>query len=367
MNLVTGEWIPVMYEAGEHRLVSLDTLYRDAEQIRDLCATPPQRIALMRLLICITQAALDGPQDEGDWQTCRSQVVPRSIEYLQAHKEEFDLHGDRPFLQVKALKTTNNAVLDKLDFGLASGNNAVLFDHGAGPEGRPQNPGWAALRLLTYQAFSPGGRIGVTDWPDVATSPTSEHAPCVQGSALHTLVRGETLLDSVRMNLLTRRCIQELTSLSWGQPIWEVEPRSPGEKALKDLTRTYLGRLVPLSRAILLDPAGRKTTLVNGLAYPRIPECREPSATVMLRKTKTGEKHVYLRVDPAKHPWRELGSLLCFSQRDQPGGALALQHLDPSRETLVDIWTGGLAADPRRAGEIVDTAEWTFAIPQSML
>jgi len=79
MNLVTGDWVPVVYPSGEHKLVSLKNLYEEAEQIRDLCATPPQRIALMRLLICITQAALDGPENERDWQACRNCIILKSI------------------------------------------------------------------------------------------------------------------------------------------------------------------------------------------------------------------------------------------------------------------------------------------------
>jgi len=63
MNLVSDPWIPVVMLDKTPRLVSLNEVFRDGETIADLAANPCQRIALMRLLICIAQAALDGPKD----------------------------------------------------------------------------------------------------------------------------------------------------------------------------------------------------------------------------------------------------------------------------------------------------------------
>jgi len=367
MNLTGDPWIPVIYETGVHTLVSLNTLYTEAEQIRDLCATPPQRIALMRLLICIAQRALNGPEDERDWRSCRNCIGPMSTQYLQDHVEEFNLYGNQPFLQVDALQATSNAVTDKLDFGSSAGNNSVLFDHAANPDGRFHTPGWCALMLLTYQAFSPGGTIGEAKWSGISTGRNSEHAPCVEGSMLHTIIRGQNLLECIHLNLLTKKCIEESTSFSWGRPTWEIEPKSRDEETLAELRTSYLGRLVPLSRGILLDGSGARMTLANGLGYPKLPEAREPNATVLLWKGKKEEHYSYLRTEPAKHPWRELASLLTLSRRDGPGGALALRHLDATRKTMVDIWTGGMKTEPGKAGKIQDVGEWMFSIPQSML
>jgi CRISPR system Cascade subunit CasA len=364
MSLTGDPWIPVIYETGGHKLVSLNALYADAEKIRDLCVTPPQRIALMRLLVCITQRALDGPEDEQEWRGCRDLIGSRSIEYLHDHAGHFDLYGDRPFLQVRALETINNAVIDKLDFGLSAGNNSILFDHAADPNGRPHSPGWCALMLLTYQAFSPGGTIGETKWSGVSTGSNSEHATCVEGSMLHTIIRGKSLLDSIHLNLLTKRCVSECTPLIWGRPTWEIAPTSASDEAMMQSRTSYLARLVPLSRGILLSQTDLTMTLVNGLRYPKLPEAREPSGTVLLLKGKKPEKYSYLAMDVGRHPWRELSSLLTLADKNRPGGALALQHLDPTRQETVDVWTGGLAADK---GKIIDVGEWTFCIPQSML
>lgn len=63
MNLVTEPWIPVVGIDGGHRLASLEQVFAEGRQFADLAVRPHERIALMRLLICIAQAALDGQRN----------------------------------------------------------------------------------------------------------------------------------------------------------------------------------------------------------------------------------------------------------------------------------------------------------------
>jgi CRISPR system Cascade subunit CasA len=140
MNLIGDAWIPVLFEEGVRRSVGLQELYEKAEVIRDLILNPPQRISVMRLLNCISQAALDGPTDEDDWLSCRERIISASLKYLNDRWDKFELFGEQPFLQVKDLDAIDNATIDKLDFRLASGNNSTLFDQAASKEGR-SHPG----------------------------------------------------------------------------------------------------------------------------------------------------------------------------------------------------------------------------------
>ena len=64
MNLTLDPWIPAVRADGTRDLFSLHALFAEAHTLRDLAVKPHERIALMRLLLCITQAALDGPADE---------------------------------------------------------------------------------------------------------------------------------------------------------------------------------------------------------------------------------------------------------------------------------------------------------------
>ncbi len=83
MNLTGDPWVPVVFMSGESRLVSLRDAFRSGEEILDLAATPPQRVALTRLLVCTAQAALDGPNDEADWRSCRNRIASAAVAYLE--------------------------------------------------------------------------------------------------------------------------------------------------------------------------------------------------------------------------------------------------------------------------------------------
>jgi CRISPR system Cascade subunit CasA len=365
MNLTGDPWVPVTLLTGQSTLVSLREVFARKDEIRDLALMPPQRIAVTRLLLCIAQAALDGPETEVEWRDCKPRIAPACLDYLTKWQHAFELYASGShgaFLQVPNLEETHNAVLDKLDFGLSAGNNSTLFDHEASPEGRQQSPAWQALMLLTFQCFSPGGLIGVTKWKGSSTTKSSNHAPCIEGSPLHTYLRGEALLDTIHLNLLTKQIVRELPGGGWGIPTWESVPAGSSDGCVELLTTSYLGRLAPISRAIRLSPGSQTFTLANGLSYPRLPLAREPALAVMIRKNN---EPGYISVNPSRHPWRELSAILAISPRNIEGGAIALQHLrNLEGAQKLSIWTGGLTADKAK---LIDTAEWSFDLEASLL
>ena len=105
MNLTTEPWIPIVWANGHPGTVSLCDAFARGEDIRDLAVRPHERIALMRLLICIAQAALDGPTDHDDWKVCRAKITPAARDYLKRWQKAFELFGDgQRFLQVEGLK-----------------------------------------------------------------------------------------------------------------------------------------------------------------------------------------------------------------------------------------------------------------------
>jgi CRISPR system Cascade subunit CasA len=279
MNLVTEPWIPVVGRDGGHRLASLEQVF-EGRQFADLAVRPYERVALMRLLICIAQAALDGPAEYcDDWLNAPKNLPNAAQKYLQQWRDAFQLlHPERLFLQIASLEKPPKAnklnednaedftSLSKLDFALATGNNTTLFDHpGMANVNRQFSPAAVALMLLTFQNFSPGGTIGVALWngrptPGWKSYPKikpgqSNHAPCLPNSMLHSFIRQGTLFDTLCANLLTKdRVIEHLGDDSWGQPIWEKPPNGFNDAdSIKNATQTYLGRLVPLSRSVRLN------------------------------------------------------------------------------------------------------------------
>ena len=361
MNLIGDPWIPVLDADGTAANVGLGDLYERAEAIRDLALPPLQRIAVMRLLLCVTHAALDGPKDEEEWACCGPRVKPESLAYLGARRDRFELYGKRPFLQVAGLEPVRNARLDKLDFGLASGDNDTLYDHRAGGPPRWHSPAWQALHLLVLQLFAQSSsKITRTTWGGRVTPASPKHAPAAVESALHAFVRGDSILESIRLSLATRADLD----CTWGQPVWDVQIPHHESPEAEAVVQSYLGRLVPLARGILLEEGAAEFTLVDGLTYEKPPAGREPTATVIMKKRPRGEEPGYLSVDPQKHPWREAPSVLALE--GGAGGPLTLRHLIRHRDLgIVDIWLGGLALV--KAAKVDDTAEWVWTVPVELV
>lgn len=356
MNLSGDPWIPVIRTTKGYELVSLKKLFEEAAMFADLCVNPPQRVALMRLLLAIAQRSLNGPVDEDDWRQCRDRLTTAAVTYLDQHYGEFELYGPKAFLQGPGLAPTCNASLDKLDFCLSSGNNHTIFDHDAGPNGRNFSPAWQALMLLTFQCFSPGGLIGTTTWNDIGTNSKSEHSPALEGTPLHLFLQDDNLLDTIHLNLIP---FNRLGKRAVGVPIWEQPPRGPDDGIANN--GTFLGRLAVMPRAVRLEAGLRKFTLANGIKYPKLPEYIDPLLTVFLNKKN---EYSYLRINPEKHPWRELQAILALADGEGGRSAIWGNLKTLARDRIVRLWTGGLAADQAK---LENTGEWVLTIPVDMV
>jgi len=363
---------------GKPEMVSLLDAFDRGHELQDLAVRPHERIALMRLLICVAQAALDGPADFDDWKACRSRIAPAALDYLRRWRHAFELFGDRQrFLQVANLKIAagkpdeddeGGNSTSKLDLALATGNNTTLFDNAGGSE-RPFKPSDLAMMLLTFQCFSPGGRIGVASWDGVETPGhgSSDHAPCLARGMLHTLLRGDSLLDTLHRNLMTKSQAEHFFGKDlWGKPVWEAIPgRLADSEAVRNATGTYLGRLVPLTRAIWLGDDGLSLVLANGLKYAPYSQSgwREPTATIVVRKVKDQQERVVLSASLDRGVWRELHALTVKGvSQSAPGGPPALQNVSDEEE--FDLWVGSLVADKAKP---LDTTESVFHVPAAML
>lgn len=367
MNLTLEPWIPALRADGRRDLFSLQDLFAQAHELRDLAAKPHERVALMRLLICITQAALDGPADHAAWETCQPLIQPRVRDYLTQWKSAFELFGEgHRFLQLPNLKpgkeSDDGNAITKLDLALATGNNPTLFDNLAG-EVRALRAARLACSLLTFQCFSPGGRIGVAKWNgnDTPGKGSSNHAPCTPSSMVHTLLLGDSLLTSIHHNLLTKETVTDFYGPdAWGRPSWEVPCAHVADKAAQtNATLTYLGRLVPLARAIRLHDGGRALILANGLDYPIFPAFREPTATIIKRK----DELAVLPASTARSLWRQLSAISVQRRAatDAASGPLALNHV--SNPTDTTLWVGALVTDKAK---IEDVVESTYTLPAAM-
>jgi len=377
MNLVSDDWIPVVDANGSAKRVSLRGVFQQGDGLADLNVRADERVALMRLLIAVAQAALNGPADWKDWNQCKDRLADAVVRYLENWQAAFELLGQgQRFLQLQGLVVAGGAeeegggtLVSKLDFALSTGNNDTLFDN-AGGELRTMTEAELALRLLAFQCFSPGGRIGVVNWNGEASpgNGSSSHAPCLAGSMVHAYIRGGNLLETIHRNLLYKELVERIYGRGrWGQPIWERMPKSfSDEEAIRNATETYLGRLVPLSRAIWIESDRLHMVLGNGLDYPGFGEKggpREAAATVIVVTDKGKREHRVLGLSLDRAMWRELHSVAVKRHSDEgAGGPLALENLDDN--AAVDLWTGGLAADRAKP---LDVVESVFHLPAGML
>jgi CRISPR system Cascade subunit CasA len=367
MNLTIDPWIPALRADGRRDLFSLQDLFAQGHALRDLAVKPHERIALMRLLVCITQAALDGPAGEDAWETCQPLIQPRVRAYLEKWRGSFELFGEGPrFLQLPNLKpgkeTDEGNATTKLDVALATGNNSTLFDNQAAAA-RLLCSARSALNLVAFQCFAPGGRIGIAKWNgrETAGKGSSNHAPCTPSSMVHTLLVGDFLLQTIHLNLLSCETVTDAFGPNrWGRPVWELPVQEAGVgPAVENATLTHLGRLVPLSRAIRLDNDGATIILANGLNYPIFPAFREATATIIKRK----EELAVLPASTNRSLWRQLAavSVRRRSVADATCGPLALVHASTSATTV--LWVGALVTDKAK---IEDVVESSYSLPPGM-
>ncbi|MBI5359561.1 MAG: type I-E CRISPR-associated protein Cse1/CasA [Planctomycetes bacterium] len=392
MNLVTEKWVPVITMDGKPDFASLMQIFIEGKKIADLSVRPHERVALMRLFICISQAALDGPKDKDDWKTAQGKLPEAAKEYLEKWKGSFDLFDKKkPFLQIAGLSVkeknkkskseskNKNSVSDredesintftptsKLDITLATGNNSTLFDHQAsGSDGRIFEKRQIAINLIAYQNFSASGRIGIATWNNIDSpgNGASFPAPSIDKLMLHTFLRGINLSQTISLNLLTKEIAKRHygDNDAWGHPIWEMFPLGFGDiNALHNATLTYLGRLVPITRAINIRHEKQDMILSNGFKYPLSADgLYETTATVKISKNK----RVILKTNN-NAIWRELSAITVrnISDNSDACGPRALENLSNGD---FDIWCGGIEWNVK--GGYINSVESVYGISSKML
>jgi CRISPR system Cascade subunit CasA len=356
-NLIENPWIPVrLAEGGRHALLGLDEIFRKADAIEDLDCAPHERIALMRLLVCITHAALGAPESPEEWQGFGSEIATKVPAYLNRAeiKPHFNLLGDGPrFLQVPISSAKEAVDITKLVFHLATGNNPTLLDHEGGSEGRSLSPDRAAMALLTFQNYYPPYGAG-----------HKGKGPCVDRNMIHTLLEGKNLAQTILQNCLSRDVVAQHFP-DFGTPIWELKNDAHFERLA---TSTYLGRLVPRHRTILLNEQLTGFHIdQRGMEYPNFEEARESTSTLKVFKKKDTVERGLVDCKLDRAVWRDLHVFLVIKHARSEEVSAPLNLIVQSRRAVGDIkmWTGGLVTDGK--AKIFDAIESTFTIPSAML
>jgi CRISPR system Cascade subunit CasA len=324
-NLIDEPWIPVT-DVGK---VSLRQIFSNPEY-RGLGGNPVQKIAVLKLLLAIAQAAKT-PADEAEWQKLGAGGLSQDcLSYIETWHDRFYLYGENPFLQFPTIKVAAIQSCGTVLPEVATGNTTVLSQIQAE---RDLEDADKALLLITLMGFALGGKktdnsvvlsVGYQGKCNDKGKPSSgKPGPSLGNTGLlHSYLLGHTLRETLWLNLLTEADIHGVNIFpeGLGAPPWEQMPQGEDCPTARRLRQSLQGRLTPLSRFCLLADKGLHYS--EGLAHEgHLNGMFDPTVAVNFG----GKSPQALWVNTEKRPWRELTSLLNFLEQGKNQGFQCLQ------------------------------------------
>ncbi|HOV39270.1 MAG TPA: type I-E CRISPR-associated protein Cse1/CasA [Spirochaetales bacterium] len=356
-NLIDEAWIPVTGRG----LVSLKQIFSDTT-LSALGGDPVQKIAILKLLLAIAQSACT-PEDTKAWKDLGIQgMCKKVLAYLDTWHDAFWLYGNTPFLQIPAIEKAEKKSYGTVLPMVATGNTTVLTQIHIE---KPLSDAEKAQVLVQLMGFALGGKK--TDNSVVLTPgyrgksnekgkpSTGKPGPSVGFKGfLHSFVMGSSLAQTVWLNLFTG---EELTQIKFypagiGVAPWERMPQGEDDEVARQLKGSYMGRLVPLCRFVLLKEDGLHYS--EGIAHPDYTNfVVDPSVAVDF----SSKKPRVIWVDTEKKPWRQLTALLSFMGDTSNKNTFeclqlktVIQRLTKTNLESFAIWSGGMQASSN-AGE----------------
>lgn len=361
-NLIDEPWIPIV-DVGR---VSLRQLFSHPEY-RALGGNPVQKIAITKLLLAIAQSAYT-PEDDEDWlQLGADGLANRCLQYLEQWHDKFYLYGEKPFLQMPAIKAAAVQNFGAVLAEISTGNTTVLTQSQVE---KSLTDADKALLVVQLMGFGLGGKK--TDNSVVLSSgyqekfndkgkPSTGKPSASIGflGFLHNFLQGITLLETLWLNLFTTQQVLDIGIYPQGigKAPWEQMPVGEICPAAEALKSSLMGRLVPLSRFCLLVENGLHYS--EGLAHAGYKEgVVDPSVSVDF----SGKDPKAIWVDPDKRPWRLLTALLSFFSQSNSKGfdcyqlRLTINRALPHMRTL-GIWSGGLRVSSNAGEQFVSGSD----------
>ena len=365
-NLIDSRWIPI----ADHGLVGLRDVF-SAPNLGRLGGNAMQKIALLKLLQAIAQAACT-PQDDDEWRALTPEKLgKRCIAYLEKWYDRFDLYGDKPFLQMPEISAAAVKSLGTVLPEIATGNTTVFTQT---QREKPLSNADKALLILVLCSFALGGKQ--TDNKIVLSAGYCGKSKAGKpGSALgfmgflHTFYLGKSILETIYCNLFTANDIQQMAIFAkgLGTPPWEMMPKGENDPIAQTLKQTLIGRLLPMGRFCLLAENGlHYSEGIQHFGYKE-EKVADPSVAINL----AGKEAKVLWVDPEKRPWRELTALLSFIETatfNCPQLSLPARRVK-QKFPKIGIWSGGLrvrdkAGEQKVSGtdDFVESTTWFYTI-----
>jgi len=345
-NLVDEAWIPISGVG----LASLRQVFSDSNY-RALGGNPVQKIALTKFLLAICQAAAT-PEDDEAWAAIGEQgMAERALAYLEGKHDLFWLYGERPFLQMPSIVAAAVQSFGAVQPSISTGNTTVLFGSQVEVELSDAEKALLVLQLMGFGlggkktdnsiVLSPGYREKQNDKGRPSTGKPGTSVGFL--GFLHNFLTGESLQQSLWLNLFSRDQIARIAVLTEGIGItpWESMPDGEDDAVARRLRFSLMGRLIPVSRFIQITEEGLHYS--EGISHPGYKEgVVDPSVAV----DYTAKIPKVLWSDPERRPWRSLPSLLAFLSKGAKG--YDCYHLlfgiprARSSVNMIGVWSGGL-------------------------
>lgn len=355
-NLIDEPWIPVV---GKGK-VGLRQIFAD-ESISALGGNPVEKIAVFKLLLAIAQSAIT-PKDEDEWKFLGVKGLQERVsDYLDKWYDSFWLYGEKPFLQMPAIEKADVKSFGTVEMHVATGNTTVVTQ--IQTEKTDYSDAEKALLILKLMGFALGGKQ--TDNTVVLTSgytgKRNEKGNKSTGKVgtllgkngyLYSFFMLKSIAKSIYLNLFTKEMgFIKLFPAGVGCAPWECMPCGEDDAIARELKESYMGRLIPLNRFVLLNENGLHYS--EGIIHSNYERgIIDPSTTVNFSKP---DKPSVIWANPEQRPWRQLTSLLSFMDASGGGKTECFQlKCVYSRLIAVDsftIWSGGIRIRVLNSGE----------------
>ena len=326
-NLIDEPWLPCARPDGGQELLGLRRALAEAHRLRELGGESPLVVvALHRLLLALLHRVF-GPADIEAWAALwrggAFDAAALDAYFAQWH-DRFDLfHPTRPFYQAADPRVKPKSVLTLiLDM-----SSAGIFEHSE-TDRVTLSPAQAARALITAETFSIAGLSGLEQ----------KFTDCTVTRGVHFLVEGDSLFETLALNLLPYPDEGVMPSSSDDRPVWEMDdPFRPA----RSVPLGYLDYLTWMNRRILLlpemgdeGPVVRQFTWAPALRLAA--EVLDPFKHYRIDPDpKTGGPKL-LRFHEERALWRDSAALLSLHQSRRPDAKTRPPHPFAWLYTLYD-------------------------------
>lgn len=340
-SLLDEPWLPVKRRDGTPVLVGLRSCLLQPTRFAGLDTTQPtEALALYRLLLAICHRAVGPGSLEARTRLLSAWPTQSIDEYLSRWAARFDLFGETPFLQVKALERTSlvPSPWTRLAFDRASGNTRVLFDHSLDDVAEPIVAGLAARLLISHLQFTPGGLVR-------AFRSSGTRGPAC--GLLCVMTIGDHLGETLALNLVP----QAQAEYAADRALWESAepPLALFECGAEVVPAGPVQRYVHLSRALLLRPTdGEHGPTVMSALYA---EGLDVATTPRLDSMSAGRRVVGemrpLLMSAERAFWRDLHALIADEASVPPPciEAATAMRMQLGDFRPLELLAGGLLTD----------------------